>query len=275
MRVVGTGFFIDYEGFGYLVTARHIATFTARFSTKPVEHSSFLIRVNHKDGTSMSIETVDTQWFFHPDESVDVAVAPFDQERLMQGHDCLYLPQDFLLTKRHFTDNHIEIGDTCYAVRLLRVLRGAKRNFPVVHIGSIALLPGDEKFPVKNPEDERWLPPRMIDACMVEFQALQGMSGSPVFVRPNFKQENVQIEDQRLRPARRNHDLLLLGILQGAWDAPSTEITAADRSGPIEMPAGIGVVVSSERIIEVLDTPVLKELRAEAIHRRLTVSAPQ
>lgn len=275
MRVVGTGFFVDYEDFGYLVTARHIATFAARFATRPAGHGSFLIRVNHKDGASTNIEATDTQWIFHPDESVEVAVAPFDKELLTQGYDCLYLPQDSLLTKKHFRDNDIEIGDTCYAVRLLRALRGAKRNLPVTHIGSVAFLPGDGKLPVKNPEDEKWLPPQMIDACLVEFQALSGMNGSPVFVRPSLNPASLQANGQTLRSTLRHRDIFLLGMLQGAWDAPATEITSADRSGPIEIPAGMGVVVSSERIIEVLDMPVLKEQRAEANRRQLSPTAAQ
>lgn len=274
IRVVGTGFFVDYENFGYLVTARHIATFIARFVAKPLDHTSFVVRVNHKDGTAKNLEAVDVQWVFHPDKNVDLAVVSFDQEPPARGFDYLYLPQDSLLTKKHFTDNDIGIGDTCYAVGLFRVLRGKSRNIPVVRVGSIALLPGDEKLPAKNSEDER-LPSQMIDACLAEFQGLQGMSGSPVFVRPGLKPTSLHVSDRTLRPTFTRGDLFLFGILQAPWDAPSTEIVAADRTRPIEVPAGMGVVISSDRIVEVLEMPVFKEQRAEFRRLHLPQSTAQ
>jgi hypothetical protein len=263
IRVVGTGFFVDYENFGYLVTARHIVAFISRFVAKPLDHTSFVIRVNHKDGTSKNLEVMDVQWIFHPDDGVDLAVVAFGRDALARGYDYQYLLQDSLLTKTHFTDNDIGIGDTCYGVGLCRVLRGKKRNLPVVHVGSIALLPGDEEFPVRNPEDGKWLPSQTIDACLVEFQGLQGMSGSPVFVRPALKQTSRQVGDRTFGATRTRRDLFLLGVLQAPWDAPPSEIAVAARSGPLQVPAGMGIVVSSERIIEVLEMPALKEQRAE------------
>ena len=76
----------------------------------------------------------------------------------------------------------ISIGDFCYIVGLFRLLSGPRRNLPVVHTGHIALLPSDERMPVRD-----WLGApsarRDVEGHLVETSNLQGLSGFPCFVR--------------------------------------------------------------------------------------------
>ncbi|MGH7226075.1 MAG: hypothetical protein ACRELF_22905, partial [Gemmataceae bacterium] len=89
------------------------------------------------------------------------------------------------------------------------------------------------------------------------------VGGSPVFVR--------QSSDERLSASPPRRDLFLLGVLQASWGAPRSHILAADRNGPIVVPPGIGVVVPSDRIVEVLEMPVFKKPRDELNRRRRLV----
>jgi hypothetical protein len=77
-------------------------------------------------------------------------------------------------------------GSFTYTVGLFRLMSGEKRNLPVCHFGTIAVLPGDEKIPVKDwrdPEKKRLI---FVEGYLVETHSLSGLSGSPVFVRPEY-----------------------------------------------------------------------------------------
>jgi hypothetical protein len=68
----GTAFFVEYERFAYLITAKHVVC--------PLSNLPFCIRFNDKvSGTSIVHfdPPVDgRRWYYHQDHSVDVAVFP-------------------------------------------------------------------------------------------------------------------------------------------------------------------------------------------------------
>jgi hypothetical protein len=75
-----TGFSVVHKeegyGFGYLVTARHVAK-------RVLPHGDVVIRVNKKDDDAVLFTVADIYWAYHADESVDVAVMPcFIEQRV-------------------------------------------------------------------------------------------------------------------------------------------------------------------------------------------------
>jgi len=73
IKLGGTGFLVvhkeDGYGFGYLVTARHVAK-------KVRPHGDVIVRVNKKGEDAVNFTVKDIYWAYHTDETVDVAVTP-------------------------------------------------------------------------------------------------------------------------------------------------------------------------------------------------------
>jgi hypothetical protein len=267
IKCAGTAFLLWYKTFSYLVTVKHVAI--------QVGDCPFVIRMNRQDGTSDNIyvDDDDMRWYFNQaDTNVDLAVTPFDYNLGQAGYNSLLIPDTILANTEILKSESIGIGDLCYTVGLFRLLAGEKRNLPVVHTGNIALLPGDERIPVQDWDAPLTNKRRHIEGYLVESQSIQGLSGSPVFVRTA-----IDLSMDPLMPgitARlARSDLYLLGVWQGAWDAPADEVLATDRGRELRVPVGMGVVVPATKLIEVLETPELQERRAEGEMRRESQAA--
>src|SRR4051812_15106902 len=89
-------------------------------------------------------------WYFHPDENVDLAATILSFDPHARGLDYLYLPTEMMLSASMLDRTVIGIGDFAYTVGLFRLMAGRKRNLPIVHTGSIAMLPSDERVPVED-----------------------------------------------------------------------------------------------------------------------------
>jgi hypothetical protein len=259
LHCVGTGFFVGYNGAIYLVTAQHVAL---TFGDGP-----FAIRLNRFDGGSDNV-TIDPlidphRWYCHSDPNVDLAVMPLNKSYRQAGYDVLVCPEEIIAQVR--TDHQPTdafTGDQCYAVGLFRLLHGKTRNLPVVHTGNLALLAGEELIPVHDwltPSDSRKI--RMVDAHLVELQSLQGLSGSPVFVRPPMIITGIQA-------AGKSHDIMvpldrihLLGIWQGAWEAEPDRVAAIQRGKLVRVPVGVGVVTPASKLRELFEMPEVKDER--------------
>jgi hypothetical protein len=262
IKCVGTAFLLRYKTFIHLVTVKHIAM--------QIGDGPFVIRMNRKDGTpnNIHVDDDDIRWHFNQtDPNIDLAVTLFDYNFWRMGYDCLLLPDTILADAEILKSESIGIGDICYTVGLFRLLAGEKRNLPVVHTGNIALLPGEELIPVQDWEEPYTQKRRHIEGYLVESQSIQGLSGSPVFVRSVLDMDmSALLPGVTARLARSN--LYLLGVWQGAWDAPADEVLAADRGRDLRVPVGMGVVVPATKLLEVLETPALQERRAEWQRRR-------
>lgn len=247
---LGTGFFLYYDQYGYFVTAKHVA--------HAVRDVAYLVRMNMRDGTSVNVNADGLEWHDHPDPAVDVSVAGFFVEAVA-GMTTMYLPDAFVLRADAIESGVFGIGDLTYTVGLFRLLSGMKRNLPIVHAGSIALVPGDEKIPVRD-----WETPGNVlnvDGYLVEANSLSGLSGAPVFVRRSIDIDIKQPDDRRESGRLPESQVFLLGLWQGAWDAPPDEVMAAEFGRGVRVPVGLGIVVPAYRILEVLDLPQLKERR--------------
>jgi hypothetical protein len=264
----GTGFLLLYEGVVYFITARHCA---ALLGADP-----FLLRLNTKKGDSENIDVDNADWIVHPDPSVDVAVVPVIIENSLK-YDIIYVPADqAVFSPREFAEAGIGVGNFTYTVGLFRLMSGKKRNLPVCHFGTIAMMPDDELIPVKDWNDPHGKKIIYVRGYLVESQSLDGLSGSPVLVRPEVK---INMTDSTIPASPQAHRepltiiaersrLRLLGLWQGAWDAPPDEVFAVQTGRGVRVPVGMGIVVPWERIKEVLDLPESKSSRMQIISDR-------
>lgn len=254
----GTGFFLVYEGVCYLVTVRHVA--------HELQDVGWVVRMNKRDGGCENLPAEFSPWTYHPDHNVDLAVTPFFfTPELIAKFDHLNLPEKWLLTANQMDNHYIGIGDSCFTVGLFHLMVGRKRNLPIIHAGTIALMPGDEGVPVRDWHDDTKT--KMVEAFLIESQSMPGLSGSPVLVQPTITLATpTQRKDgstQQSSYTVRENDSYLLGVFQAAWQAKPSEIVAIDRGRPVVVPVGMGVVVPAQRIVEILQVPNLKKPRDE------------
>ena len=235
----GTAFLLEYDGVGYLVTARHL--------TDELEDSPFVVRVNTSNGTSQNlyVDPCETGqlWHYHEDETVDIAVMENPAIGSRHAHDQLYLTDKLIVGLDTIQSHHVGIGDLIYVVGLFRFLHGTRRNLPIVHSGNIALLLEDEKIPVRDWRERSDIKTFEIDAYIVEAHGIQGLSGSPVFVRPSMGIRDMPLDDGPMRARVAQLDLALLGVWQGSWDAPpDLSLRSVGTFGPVGRARGIDFV---------------------------------
>jgi hypothetical protein len=136
--IEGTAFVVAHDGFPHLVTAGHVA--------RNLSGGPFAVRLTGSDDLARTFDIERPQWRRHPDPTVDVAVMLVD---LPLWAKTTALPSDEFVDLRCLTDWEIGPGDAAYLVGLFNLHAGKKKNLPVVHAGHIALMPSDEKIPVR------------------------------------------------------------------------------------------------------------------------------
>ncbi len=281
---IGTGFLLKYGDVGYLVTVKHLAL--------DLGDDPFLIRVNRKDGTAENLYADSANWTHHPDPTVDVSVVVLTIPNMLD-YECLYLEQDpFLFKPEEFEKTNVGVGNFVYTLGLFRLLVGEKRNLVACHFGTISMLPQNERVPVidwTDPDGQRTI---SVEGYLVESQSLRGLSGAPVFVRPEM---NIRFGDAfgRDKPILRDGDpnpaqflpsiaatrdaVRLLGLWQGAWEARPDQVLGLEKKKTadedIRVPVGMGIVVPYQKILEVLDMPELKDQRSKLLSNQVSVPA--
>jgi hypothetical protein len=185
----------------------------------------------------------DVHWLSHPgpDKLSDVAVTPFwiNTDIVDQLYIPFLEPLDERLRERRLISS-IPLGAEIFAVGLFKNHFGRERNTPLVRIGNLAALP-EEPVHTKYAGD--------IEAYLVELRSLAGLSGSPVFLNPQYKRTI------RAAPLSVFDDYIFLGLIHGHFDlqdvrTDSVADVAGNEAGAIN--TGIGVVVPSRLIHETL-----------------------
>jgi hypothetical protein len=244
IKCQGTGFLFLYDGQGYIVTVRHVAE---KLGSDP-----FVVRVNKYRGPAQLIDADNVKWFYPVDAMIDLAVTPanFDGP--------LYFPHDKVLSQER--NGPVDIGDICYTAGLFHFISGHTRNLPFLFTGHIALMPPPgEKIPVGN--DRGGID--LVEGYLIENNAINGASGSPVFVRPSTA---LTMGGTPLNVMAGSTDIFLLGIYQAAWFLPPDAILREGVKARVSdvVPVGIGVVVPIHKLVELLETDELKEMRAKS-----------
>lgn len=265
----GTGLLLGYDGCPYLVTAAHIA--------KELEDGRFYLRVNTKDGEVDFIQVENARWHtLERNKSVDIALTPFIVPA--EGkHDCQFLnAEEFLwLPKKEHEHWGIGVGDLVYAVGLFKLWYGKKRNLPIVHCGNIAMVPEDDTLEVEDWNSDDPDATKLVESYLIECHALDGLSGSPVYVRPSGRMPGKYIltkTGEEIDARVVGDNLLLLGIFQASWDAKAAKRLAEQQGQEVLVPVNVGIVVPAEKLKEVLDMDELKAARN--VERKKFTSVP-
>jgi hypothetical protein len=232
------------------VTAWHVA--------KNLGSDPFVVRQNDAAGTARLHHVDNAVWYRHPDRSVDIALMRYE------GPDWVTAAQVFphsqTLDQARIDHWDVGPGDAAYLVGLFYLRHGKRRNLPIVHAGQIAMMPSDDLIPV--PRDDGSGIIDQISAYLVEMHALGGASGSPVFIRPTIRHMVEDLRDQNPSLALSEGRDYLLGVWVAAWPGKSDQASSAIVVGKW-IPIGVGIVLPSDRIIEVLqDSALIAERRA-------------
>ena len=255
IKCIGTGFLFIYKDFPFLVTVKHVAL--------QLGDCPFSIRVNRVNGEAENIHADQTEWFYHNDEYVDLAVTPCVFQK--HKYDSLYIPDKLI---KPVGEYNIGIGDICYTIGLFGLLYGKKRNYPIVFTGNIALLPEGEKIPVKGSGGAKY-----IEGYLVGSQSLSGLSGAPVFARPTtdinlpcLKPSEDDVSGERFSLS----DVFLIGVWSGSWyKNPDQVLTSEIGMGEdIRVPIGMGVVTPVEKLIELMELPEMKKKRTDFVAQK-------
>lgn len=266
MDLKGTAFFIEEieeQGinetrFIHLITAKHILA--KMWETNPRE--LVYLRVNHKEGTRYFIDTNPSQWFPHPDPTVDIAVLPcINLSDVLSNIDYLPYPLVLALTTEIINREHIDVGDEVFLPGLFVEHTGERKNIPIIRIGNIAAMPDEQ---VKTEYG-------MMDAYLIECRSIGGLSGSPVFAHlGSTRVINGQLVGWVPKEGTFGYPFYLLGVMQGHWDKPrSNADTFIDSKGEEHsVNMGIAIVIPVSKVIEALDQPEVKTMKDEVIKRR-------
>jgi hypothetical protein len=260
----GSGFFVSTPStarpghrYGCFVTAKHIAR---RLEGRPTG-----VIVNKSGGGVTVLNVIGDRWFVHPtDESVDVAVIPFD---ITPDIDIISTSTNVFLSPELMRVHNIGVGDEIDMPGLFTYAPGSKRNMPILRHGILAMIP-DEPIQV----DEGFA-----EVYLIEAHSIGGISGSPVFIRKTVVID--QLTD-RLGHAEAlsgiGSKFYLLGLAHGHWDIKESDINKPsvihDRPRGVNM--GIGVVVPAHKILEVINHPELSAMRERTEAKIRSIASP-
>ncbi len=242
-----------------VVTARHIIQ---QIQSGPNFDGKVLLRVNFKDGTSETLETDVNEWKYHPneDEMVDVAVLPLIE--LPEDADVVYIHPNIFLNEEKRSILPLTIGEEVFFTGLFANHKGKVRNIPIARFGNLASL-----------QEERVLTKMgLIDAYLVDAHSIGGLSGAPVFVNYGI----VRVEGGRLLQSQEAcGKIFLLGLMHGHFMADITipGLSDRDRKKLELVNFGISIVIPGEKILEVMEQPIIKEkvaaIEAEYVESQL------
>jgi hypothetical protein len=264
---IGTAFLLRHQNFPYLITARHVA--------EDVGCHPFLLRVNRLLGGADNLFIDNATWHYDPDPTVDVAVLPILGLLNERDHYFRFIDDE----RESWWANKalkygVGIGDFCYTVGLFRVLSGREQNLPVVHFGTVArpIYGRDEEpIPIKDWRDPTGQKTILTRAYLIESQSLSGLSGAPVFVRATnhhvsdeLIKWNPGVSPDEMGDAVAMWHIHLIGIWQGAWDAPPADVLGAERGKGIRVPVGMGVVTPIDYVHNILGNDELTAIRKKS-----------
>ena len=243
MRLAGSAFFVSRAEEGtkgvdiFLATAKHVID-----GIRNLGLSEVFIRVNTNQGESVWAKCQHNDWLFHPtDQSVDLALL---RTGVPDGWDHLVIPSSMCATSEILRKNEVGLGDEVFVVGLFRHHHGVRKNIPIVRVGNLAAM-AEEKVSTKDFG--------LVDAYLIEARSIGGLSGSPVFLNMGA----VRYLDGGVKHARNGLMVILLGLVHGHYDVPSSSVDTVDAQSPETLSpervnTGIAIVVPMEKIRETI-----------------------
>lgn len=240
----GTGFAVAYidprlpKGlyFPYLVTNRHVAECWEEPAHRPREVKSLIIRLNAKDGSSRRISADPRGWRFPADDSVDLAVMPFNFPDDLQMD---VISVDDFATKDFMYKNRIAEGCPIILSGYFVQFPGQHSFQPIVRQGILSMIPDE---PMKTTTGK----PGTV--YLGDVHIFLGNSGSPVMVAA----DSLNLGGYHF-----------LGVVSGYYyeDADFSLEIATTVKGTANTNSGIAMIVPADFLKALLDGPELKGTR--------------
>jgi hypothetical protein len=223
-----------------------------------LQSGAAVIAFNGIDGLPLwMMNGTEVPWFFHADETVDIAILPMASLRLRE-YDYQDISTNLFITPERRQEYGIGIGDEVFTIGLFPLFFGDLRFTPMARTGIISMMPrGRLSHPVFG----------SIEAYLTESRSLGGLSGSPVFVRDTVQVHGLANKEGVPRPFSASANFHLLGMLSGHWDAPHPS------GSETALNMGISLVVPAEKILEALFEPEISAVRKEAFDRGILPNA--
>jgi hypothetical protein len=165
----------------------------------------------------------------------------------------------------------VEVGDELFFPGLFLQSAGKNRNLPIVRVGSIARMPGDELVTIETPHSKK-----AVRAYLAESLSWGGHSGSPVFwiheynlsvyLRTELWQEPSALSINRPIPPQKVEVQVQKGWVIGFLGLVSAHFNIEAKARQhrdivTKLNAGIAVVTPAENIRELLMSDEMKEDR--------------
>lgn len=245
----GTGFLValnvrDDVEVRFAVTARHCIEGLENRSAD----GKVYVRFNRVDGTSETLAT--TNWTFHPDHTVDVAVNQLGGDFSL--YDLLVISSEAFVDDATSEKYEIGEGDEVLVTGLFHGHPGTDASMPIIRVGNIAAIPSEKVWTDRYNE---------IDALLIECRSFGGLSGSPVFVVldpwVNIKTGEAMSKASTSRPRRA---IRLLGLIHGHFDSEAVvdSVGTVDDVSSRGVNMGIAIVIPAEKILEAMMQPSIK-----------------
>jgi hypothetical protein len=230
--------------FNYLVTNRHVAM-CWNDSQRPLPVSSINVRINKKNGTAETIVLNDSEnanWILPSDESVDLAVIPF--EGLRDDHDYMATPLDLFATTDVMYQERIAEGASILVAGYFLQFPGERRFEPILRKGTLSMIPDEPMMTTTGKSGKVYL---------ADIHIFGGNSGFPVLVTP--------AENNVFQP------YYFLGVVSGYYfeDEDFKMEIATTVMGKARANSGIAMIVPADEVKKLLDDPKLRAIREENV----------
>jgi hypothetical protein len=241
----------------YFVTAKHVADDLK-------DHEIFFLVNKKGGGATDEISAIDNRWHFHhTDRNADVAVM---QVAIDPSADIVPVSIETIGLPERLKKLTVGIGDETHTVGLFSEAPGEKSNMPIIRCGNIAMMPTE---PLQTELG-------FTDVYLVEARSLGGMSGSPIFVQPTYRQTTKLADGTPTIMLVKGPGETLLGMMHGHWAIRESEINdptfTHDRKRGVNY--GIAIVVPAFKLYETINAPRLLAMRREQEEQTLRRNIP-
>jgi hypothetical protein len=224
LKLLGSCFFIEYhledEIFQYLVTAGHLLDEIRGNGIAETQ-----IRINLKSGIAASVAIPIDTWLRPPNS--DIAITPV---RLADVHDHSAIVPALWIEDAAENSNRPNVGNELFIPGLFWPHHGRTKNIPIMRVGSISALPGEE-FQFRQIS---------LTGYLIECRSIGGVIGSPVFRQTSGFDGMALILS--------TPGFQFLGLVQDHFDLENDPNRAPyDERGKINL--GLGIVIPSNQII--------------------------
>ena len=229
----------------YVVTAKHLA--------ERMECCPIIMGFSYRDGSKALLEADNVHWYAHPTEAgaIDVAVTPFAPAQ-WDLLDLEPVPEHLFCSGERMRKASIGVGDEITAIGVFTRFSYEDRHLPIVRTGNLAMLP-TLRIPVKNFEP--------MEAYVGE---IEGLSGSPIWVRPTAHLNTAQKDGDEEKPSvpfDGHTDMIFLGLLHGRWEISERAMEGQSARYTENMISSMSIIVPAHKILEVINQPKLAAMR--------------